>query len=406
MGFWINCNENYGDAAIRQKYINNFTAYVNRYKDFPAVLAWGLGNENNLGYCSSQSYVDDFYRLCNDLAKVAYDIEGESYHPVGIINGDLGYLGLPGFSDDRTINYTDFWGDNVYPGYGFGDWFEDYSFLSGKPLLITEYGIDALNNSDRQEYEDVHADWVLKQWLDINASNITIGSMVMEYSDEWWKAGSTSSHDYGGYSTDRHPDGYGNEEWWGIVRTVKNSTAGSIDIVQPRKAYYALRNAFRGYSLQSFELNLVPGWNLVSIPLVLSDKSISSVMAGCSYNKIWKFNPDQSWLATDTGLSEFETYHGYWIDRSGFGNNCTLMIEGLLPQSTTINITSSWSLVGYPSLTSKKISEFINSSFYNRIWEFQPDQSWTSTDTGLMNMTPGRGYWIDGAMDGSYEVVS
>ncbi|ODS37640.1 MAG: hypothetical protein A7315_03925 [Candidatus Altiarchaeales archaeon WOR_SM1_79] len=242
MGFWINCDDNYGDPAIWQEYINNFTTYVAKYKDHPAVLMWALGNENNL--CTTNfNYVDDFYSLCNELARAAYEIEGENYHPVGIVNGDLGYIGLNKLnSDDASLNYTDFWGSNVYPGRTFGTWFDDYSVLSGKPLLITEYGIDALNNTNKQEYEDVHAEWVLNQWNEINNANVTIGSILMAYSDEWWKVGSSNSHDYGGYPTDKHPDDYSNEEWWGVMRTVDNGT--EPDIMEPRKVYYALACEF------------------------------------------------------------------------------------------------------------------------------------------------------------------
>ena len=44
----------------------------------------------------------------------------------------------------------------------------------------------------------------------------------MAYSDEWWKAGNPDTHDPGGYHTDAHPDGYSNEEWWGIFVFLKD----------------------------------------------------------------------------------------------------------------------------------------------------------------------------------------
>ncbi|MFA6088734.1 MAG: NosD domain-containing protein [Candidatus Woesearchaeota archaeon] len=247
MGFWINCNEDWGNALIRQRYIDNFTSFVNNYKNNPAVLMWALGNENNLGYCKGSYNIANFYSLCNELSRVAYEVEGENYHPVGIINGDLGNIGLSDFnSNDEILNYTDYWGSNVYPGETFGYWFNEYRALSGKPLYISEYGIDAFDNLNQKEYESVHAEWVKNQWLEINASNVTIGSTVMEYSDEWWKSGSFSTHDNGGYVSDRSPDNYGNEEWWGVMRTVKNGT--NIDVMRPRQVYYTLRDLFRGYN--------------------------------------------------------------------------------------------------------------------------------------------------------------
>ena len=158
--------------------------------------------------------------------------------------------------------------------------------------------------------------------------------------------------------------------------------------------------------IDRFNLTLVTGWNLVSIPLVLVNNSIDSVMSDCSYSRIWRFNPDQTWISTDTGLLSFDIYSGFWVDRTGSTGNCTITVEGSLPQSTTININSGWTLVGFPSAASGLISSFINSSLYNRIWEFQQDGSWKSTDTGLVNMTPGRGYWIEGNDNGSYEVMN
>lgn len=72
-------------------------------------------------------------------------------------------------------------------------------------------------------------------------SQICIGSTLMAYSDEWWKAGEPNSHDPGGYPTDAHPDGYSNEEWWGIFRVAKGST---IDILTKRTIFDTLKVIF------------------------------------------------------------------------------------------------------------------------------------------------------------------
>ncbi|MFH1710976.1 MAG: LamG-like jellyroll fold domain-containing protein [Nanoarchaeota archaeon] len=250
MGFWINCHEDYGNAVIRQGYIDAFTDYVNEYKDSPSVLMWALGNENNLGYCSSAVYMKDYYRLCNDLAEIAYNIEGENYHPVTIVNGNLGFVGDKNyFADDLSLDYIDSWGINIYNGDSFGTFFDDYSDLSGKPLWISEYGTDALNDSSNQEIESVQADWNLGLWNEIVKSNITIGGTVMAWSDEWWKGeafgcnGSKYTHEYHcGHDAFPTPDGFSNEEWFGIMRTVDNGT--SPDILEPRQSYYDFKEAF------------------------------------------------------------------------------------------------------------------------------------------------------------------
>ena len=65
----------------------------------------------------------------------------------------------------------------------------------------------------------------------------------MEYSDEWWKAaGSPYFHGIGGYPTDTQPDGYANEEWWGVMAIQDNGS--SPDIMIPRQVYYALASEF------------------------------------------------------------------------------------------------------------------------------------------------------------------
>ena len=244
MGFWINCGENYFDPTVRERYKDTFRAYVERYSDHPAVLAWGIGNENNLGYCSSSSQVEHFYSLGEELAQIAYEVEGAGYHPVGIINGDLHNLGLDVYgSEDVDLPHIDFWGCDVYPGESFGTWFTDFSIRSGKPILVAEYGIDALDNRNQREYEDVQAQYVVSQWREIAAASNTLGATLMAYSDEWWKAGSVATHDDGGYVTDRHPDGFSNEEWWGIVR-VSPGVGTDVDTVIPRQVYYLLGREF------------------------------------------------------------------------------------------------------------------------------------------------------------------
>jgi len=390
MGFWINCNENWGLANIRENYINNFTVYVNEYKDHPSVLAWGLGNENNLDFCNNDAYLDDFYSLCNELARVAYEIEGENYHPVGIISGDIGVIGIPEYNaDDESLNYTDFWGSNVYPGESFGNWFDQYASLSGKPMLVAEYGIDALNNSNRQEYEDVHAEWVLRQWKEINASNVTIGSTLMAYSDEWWKSGNNWGHDYGGYVTNKHPDEYGNEEWWGVMR-VRRNLSGGIDIMEPRAVYYALREAFGRHS--SFDIGLLDGWNLISFPLNLTNKSISRVFLGINFNSIFSYGSWNYYFnESENNFDVVDESDGYWVNSIG---GQTLTVEGSDIGDPSIDANGSWRLLGYKSLNERNVSSLsdnVSVYMYNGSWySYVANRPWNN----LSKFVPGYGYWI------------
>lgn len=213
-------------------------AYVNQFKNNPAVLAWAIGNENNLHYLGDMT---SWYILANRLAQTAYTAEGPSYHPTIIINGYMLYFGDTAYaSDDASLNATDLWGHNSYTGYEFDCYFDYYHALSAKPLILTEFGIDAYNTSSGSEYQQIHADWIVHQWEQIKANSL--GGTVMEYSDEWWKGGSPFSHDTAGYSTDVQPDTYANEEWWGIMAIADNGL--EPDTMIPRLAYTALKNVY------------------------------------------------------------------------------------------------------------------------------------------------------------------
>jgi len=394
MGFWINCNEDYNSSTVRQKYINAFTNYVNEYKDSPAVLAWMIGNENNLAYCSASNVLDDFYSLANELAKIAYILEGEKYHPVAIINGDLGGIGDTFFrGDDESLNYTDFWGINSYRGRSFGSLFTDYKFLSGKPIVITEYGIDSLNNSNYMEMQDVQADWDLNQWNEIAANSL--GGTIMAYSDEWWKGadfgncGSDSTHDFScGHGDFPTPDGWSNEEWYGIMRTVPNP--GGADIMQPRQIYYEFRDIWS--QNLSFRTNLKQGWNLISVPLDGENHSIASVLSSIknNYNSIFIYqNGTYKKLSAD---NEIYPTMGFWIYMNKSDN---LTVQGFEVPPGSVWLYPGWNLVGFPYLEQKNIKDLVASGrvilSYNKSWSsYIPNRTLNSLEI----LKPGFGYWI------------
>jgi hypothetical protein len=240
MGFWVPlyAGVDYSDPATAAFIEADFRDYVIQFKDHPAVLAWGIGNENNLAYGGN---VADWFALANDLALAAYTEEGASYHPTVVINGGMRHFGDTALgSDDVSLDYVDMWGHNAYPGYDFRCYFDYFDRLSAKPLLFTEFGIDAYDNQAGGEYQSVQADYVVQQWRQLEARSV--GATVMAYSDEWWKADDPNNHDLGGYATHLHPDGFSNEEWWGVVWVEDNGT--SPDILHPREVYYALGDEY------------------------------------------------------------------------------------------------------------------------------------------------------------------
>ena len=249
MGYWMGSEKDYTNSSVRQAILADFNAYVQAYRNKPAVLVWAIGNEENYFYAGGNKQKKAaYFSLVNEMARNAYIIEGSNWHPVMAVSlefpGTVETVGdLEGGADDYSLNFVDIWGINHYPGNTFGNWFSLYSQKTIKPLVITEYGIDALDNTTMNEYEAAQAEWNTALWREISACTVCLGGSIMEYSDEWWKAGgSIFAHDYGGYPTGSHPDGFSNEEWWGIVRIADNGS--NPDTVVPRQAYYALQQEF------------------------------------------------------------------------------------------------------------------------------------------------------------------
>lgn len=242
VGFWVpqHAGVNYSHPATAAAIEADFRALVNQFKAHPAVLAWGIGNENNLTYARPLS---EWYSLANTLAAAAYEEEGASYHPCIIVNGGMRDLGDTAHdSDDASLDMVDIWGANIYPGGSFHCSFIYFDDLSTKPLVATEYGIDALDNRIQLEYEAVHSQYIVAQWRELHGG--CLGGTVMAFTDEWWKAGNPAVQDPGGYGTGFHPDGFSNEEWWGIFRPVDNGPGP--DVLQPRQAVDDLAAEFLG----------------------------------------------------------------------------------------------------------------------------------------------------------------
>lgn len=240
-GFWVSTSADFFSPADRLSILNEFKQYVSEYKNHPAILAWSVGNE--LNYVNGDNWA--WYSLVEDLAVIAYQIEGEDYHPVTTPNGDRYRIGFTDFlARDVDLPYLDFWGMNIYKSdrEGFAQTFLIYSAFSSKPLWISEYGIDAYDNRNHREYEVEQAKYARNRVVEMKNFPVCIGATLMAYSDEWWKAGDPNAHDFGGYPTTAHPDGYSNEEWWGIFRASKNSN--DIDILTKRAIYDTLKVQF------------------------------------------------------------------------------------------------------------------------------------------------------------------
>lgn len=242
LGFWVDYNVDLSIPSNREKIKSDWIKFVLQFKDNPGLLMWNIGNEQNYQN-GNNAY---WYSLCQELATIAYNIEGEKYHPVAINNGEIFNIGdASKKADDNSLTYIDLWGMNLY-NYNLATRINQFKSKTLKPVVITEFGIDALDNRTKQEYETMQAVFDSLNWQQIlSVKDVCLGGTVFEFTDEWWKDKDPWSHDYGGYSTNQHPDGYSNEEWWGIVRVLPDSNNDGLDDWIPREAYYMFQRNWK-----------------------------------------------------------------------------------------------------------------------------------------------------------------
>lgn len=108
---------------------------------------------------------------------------------------------------------------------------------------------------------------------------------------------------------------------------------------------------------EEFHLNLNKGWNLISIPVNVTNKTISSIFHDVNYSKILTFDSGR-WveLSNDDKINETK---GLWINSAG---NYTLELEGYEFEGINCNLNQGWNLIGYPYLEQKSITSLFNNA--------------------------------------------
>jgi len=207
-----------------------------------------------------------------------------------------------------VADLVDAWTAQVYRGISFGDFFSGMGNSTSKPVLLTEYGVDAYHDAcgtnkedpcyntygdDSKSYEDgyaqaayagnltseiyyygsdhKHCDIATKGWDRCSA----IGGFLMSWVDEYWKGAKSqaacsptyddpdfspkgctekahvtcgnwdaAAHDICGYWLDAAPDKYVNEQWFGINSPTR--CADSIDSLRPRHIFWQMREMWSG----------------------------------------------------------------------------------------------------------------------------------------------------------------
>jgi parallel beta-helix repeat protein len=188
-----------------------------------------------------------------------------------------------------------------------------------------------------------------------------------------------------------------------------HSNAGKGDpntyfyMVQVNDLYtYSSRNETQ---VAKFNRDLDAGMHLISVPLILENESIGSVLQTVDFNIAWYYNsfdPPNPWksynpLKPVNDLTTVNRSMALWVEVLSDSN---FTIAGIVPKSTNISLKKGWNLFGDPSFIKRNVSEALSTVAYERIEGYSPTppqflKIYNDNDP----MKPGFGYWVKGSSD-------
>jgi hypothetical protein len=313
---WINPTSNWANLEEMNLVRDSYITMVTAVKDHPAVLGVAIGNELNLQNGNGTNIL--YWSAMNYIAQAVKAAAPNKL--VMLVNADDGLVSVTNFNS--IITNLDVWCLQVYRGGTFGNLFRAYESASTKPMFITEFGMDAFDQSNGQEFPNnaqIVADYFSNLWQEIQTNPVCSGGCVFSYSDEWWKApgGSPGLHDQGGYMNPNFPDQFLNEEWWGIFSVSNNGS--SLNILTPRAVFFQIQELWRPPSAP-FALRLMSNqWQTVFLrdswrPDIIYELASSSTLSNwttvaCSsgHEKMTNVNNANYLITEDSATNRLRT---------------------------------------------------------------------------------------------------
>ncbi|MCX6801864.1 MAG: DUF2341 domain-containing protein [Candidatus Diapherotrites archaeon] len=165
---------------------------------------------------------------------------------------------------------------------------------------------------------------------------------------------------------------------------------------------------FKYYEIsKEIDIPLKSGWNMISIPLVMENTSIASVLSSIEgkYTAVQAHDAKTArWASYTPGepvnsLNEIRPGLSYWISMQSDAN---LHLSGYQIFSWEISLYKGQNFVGYPSMTAREITEALSSiaNKYSSVTHYEnggyqvyvPAYSGTAS---LHELGSGKGYWVE-----------
>jgi uncharacterized protein (TIGR03437 family) len=239
-------------TARKDLILASFRSYASRFRSQPRLLAYVFGNQVSDNY--NQKFagaVEDFYALLPAAAAILREIEPDNPPMLTTAVRDVREL-------SRKVEGLSFWSWNAYPGISFAGQLEEARGAATAPVLISEYGIDALDRLAGAEDERAQAGAATTLAAEIEAAEGILGGIYARFVDEWWRSGKEANrHLSGGPSAAGFPDGWRDEAWFGVFRALPTEQAG-FDSLQPRAVFAALAALWGGRTPSAWEQDEPP----------------------------------------------------------------------------------------------------------------------------------------------------
>ncbi len=156
--------------------------------------------------------------------------------------------------------------------------------------------------------------------------------------------------------------------------------------------------------LDTVSLLLNPGWNLISLPLIPVDSSITAVLDGALDNVIsaWSYNAaTETWTSwSPYGFSDLTTMvdgKGYWINMNA---EATISFTGSSMPTGGIDLPPSypvfegWNLIGFKSAMPNTVLAYLTGTDYRLPIYWYGLNTYYSLVTTSAHFQPGLGYWV------------
>ncbi|HLP09440.1 MAG TPA: hypothetical protein VK178_14855 [Opitutaceae bacterium] len=222
VNLWIDPATDWSDSTAVASLATRFAALETSLAGHPAVLAVLLGNETDTS--NSNSAKPAYWAALDTIAAAIKAVNPARLVSIPITDN---LAAVP--TAEPLLAHIDFWSLQLYRGTSFGSFFTDFAARSNRPVVLTEFGLDAYDHANTREYPNAAAfpaQTVAGLWAEIlGAAETCAGGCVFEFSDDWTKIAGATTHESGGTAHPALPDGYLDEEWFGLY-TVAPATTG------------------------------------------------------------------------------------------------------------------------------------------------------------------------------------